>query len=283
MALCSLVIDKVKIRRHGVTKMMVGRIIIGIEDQMTKSVTFESKYIHYPSSEFVNDDFCLNYNAIDWRTLATQGEKPSTVIDWVRSAVSGRKIIVCGKSDLKEILDLKTCHIIDLQDFFCTDAGRGILEPVSLSRLCKRFFDVDSHAIGKRDPFEEGRFKIALFYVMKGFKAGKISPPFTESMFPKEKKAFKIIASAPASSPDIGIVTSEIVQHGTSANLSNDDRKKDREEFDECGSRSHDKEMAWGREMFEKARKTFAHTKSLDTNAEGKIVIMCTRNNQLPH
>lgn len=190
MAVCSLVIEKINIRTNGVTKPRIGRIIVGFEDQLTSTVSFDSKYVHYSPEEFVYNDFCFNYNGIDRNTISNQGERYSVVMDWVRAAIRGKSVIVCGRADLNEVVNDTQCHIVNLQDFFFNEKEGGIIEPVSLSRLCKRIFGYESHSIGRRDPFQECRFKISLYHVMQGFKCGNIVPPFRESFFPKTQKAF---------------------------------------------------------------------------------------------
>lgn len=190
MSVCSLVIDKVFIRTNGVNKMRIGRIIIGFEDPVTSQITFDSKYVHYSPDDYVHDEFCFKYNGIDRNTISNQGERYSVVMDWARAAIRAKTVIVCGTADLDEVLAETPCYIVNLQDFFYNMKAGGIIEPISLNRLCSRIFGEETHAVGRRDPLKECRNKIALFHVMKGFKAGKVSPPFEDSFFPKVPKHF---------------------------------------------------------------------------------------------
>lgn len=190
MAVCSLVIEKINIRTNGVTKPRIGRIIVGFEDQLTSTVSFDSKYVHYSPEDFVYNDFCFNYNGIDRNTISNQGERYSVVMDWVRAAIRGKTVVVCGRTDINEVMHDTQCNIVNLQDFFYNEKEGGIVEPVSLNRLCKRIFGYESHSIGRRDPFQECRFKVSLYHVMKGFKCGNILPPFRDSFFPKAQKIF---------------------------------------------------------------------------------------------
>lgn len=192
MAVCSLVIEKINIRTNGVTKPRIGRIIVGFQDQLTNTVSFDSKYVHYSPEEFVYDDFCFNYNGIDRNTISNQGERYTVVMDWVRAAIRGKTVIVCGRADLNEVVHDTQCHVVNLQDFFYNEKEGGVVEPVSLNRLCLRVFGYESHSVGRRDPFQECRFKVSLYYVMIGFKCGNLLPPFRQNFFPKTQKVFYV-------------------------------------------------------------------------------------------
>lgn len=185
MSICSLVVERVNIRVNGRTRPEIGRIIIGFEDQTTHQITFANKYVHYPVSDFVYNDFCFNYNGIDANTISAQGEKLSVVFDWVRAAVRSRRVIVCGMAGIAKIIGDTPCTIIDLQEYFNTSSCSGVQEPVSLARLTSKFFSLSSHSGGRRDPFQEGKFKIALYHIMNGMKTAGSSSPFREDMFPK--------------------------------------------------------------------------------------------------
>lgn len=204
MAVCSLVIDKVQIRANGVTKMKIGRIIIGFEDADSGSVSFDNKYIHYSPEDYVHNEFCYNYNGIDRNTISKQGERYAVVIDWARAAIRGKSVVVCGTADVAEVVGETPCRIVNLQDFFFNEKDGGIVEPISLSRLCSKVFAYETHSEGRRDPFQECRFKIALFHVMNGFKAGNRYPPFGDSFFPKVQKGF---FSSPPKQKDQGTET----------------------------------------------------------------------------
>lgn len=194
MSVCSLVIEKVSIRTNGTTRTKIGRIIIGFQDSESHAVTFDNKYIYYPPEEFVYNDFCYKYNRIDRNTIAKQGERYEVVVDWVRAAVRGKKVCVCGKLDLNQILGDVPCHVVDLQDFFFTKNESNIVEPISLNRLTNRLFGYETNSTGNRDPFQECKFKISLYHVMKGFKSGNLFPPFHETFFPKVPKCFSAVA-----------------------------------------------------------------------------------------
>lgn len=194
MSVCSLVIDKVSIRSNGITRSKIGRIIVGFQDAETDAVSFDNKYIYYPPEDFVYNDFCYKYNRIDRNTIAKQGERHEVVMDWVRAAVRGKNVIVCGRLDLNQILGDVPCHVVDLQDFFFTKNESNIVEPISLNRLTNRLFGHETHSTGNRDPFQECKFKISLYHVMKGFKSGNLFPPFHETFFPKVPKGFSAVA-----------------------------------------------------------------------------------------
>lgn len=189
MSVCAVVFEKVNIREDGKVKPKVGRIIIAFEDQDSGEVSYISKYIHYPSWEFVYSEFGFRYNGIDANTIATQGEKLATVVDWVRAAIRLRKVIVCGSVDMKEFAGATPCTIVDLQSFFYTEEKGGqIIEPISLARLANKYFGYDANLKGRRDPFEECTLRIALYHVMIGCRISGIAPPFMEATFPKVGK-----------------------------------------------------------------------------------------------
>lgn len=194
MSLCALVLERVNIREDGKVRQKLGRIIIGFEDENThKKINFISKYIHYPVAEFVHSHVCWLYNGIDANTLSTQGEKYSSVIDWARAAICSRKVIVHGAVDVHEVVGRTPCTLIDLQEFFYSAKTELIMEPISLARLVKKFFNLDLRsARGARDPFDECALKISLYHVMCAYNTCGIAPPFSESMFPKVTKMLPV-------------------------------------------------------------------------------------------
>ena len=141
MSLCALVVEKVSIRGNGKIHQRIGRIIIGFEEPDKETVNFISKYVHYPSCDFVHNEFSFLYNGIDAITLSTQGEKYSAVVDWLRAAIRFRKVVVCGKTHVIDIVGSTPCEIIDLQDFYYTQRNHRIQEPFSLARLAFKFFE----------------------------------------------------------------------------------------------------------------------------------------------
>jgi hypothetical protein len=191
MSVCGIVFDKVQVRVDGKTAQKVARIIIGFAPDTsvpTKDITFCSKFIHYPEADVVHNDIAFLYNGIDAKTISNQGEKQSHVVDWFRASVRNRTVIVCGSYELMEMIGDTHCNIIDLQNFFYSMKSETIKEPISLVRLANRFFGYDPAASGARNPFQECQYRIGLYYVMKGFQACGISPPFAESSFPKIAK-----------------------------------------------------------------------------------------------
>ena len=194
MSYCALVLERVNIREDGRIKQKIGRVIIGFESERDEQITFVNKYIYYPASDFVHHDVCFLYNGIDAMTIATHGEKISSVIDWMRAAIRFRTVIVCGMQDVKEIIGQTPCTITDLQDFFYTAKSSRILEPVSLSRLAIKYFGTDINGRKQRDPFEECALRLALHHVMAALKICKVQPPFDNDMFPK---VMKILPQAP--------------------------------------------------------------------------------------
>lgn len=188
MSICALVLDRVHIKVDGRVRQQLGRIIIGFQGANKDNVKFVSKYIHYPSTDFVHHGHSFAYNGIDATTLSKQGEKYSTVIAWARAAIHSRSIIVCGMADVKEVVGDTPCKLIDLQDFFYTEKNNQISEPISLNRLAKKVFGYDASVKNRRDPFDECQLKIALYHVMSAFKIIGRVPPFEESVFPKVPK-----------------------------------------------------------------------------------------------
>lgn len=189
MSVCSLVIERINVKQDGKTLQRPARVIVASEDHISGEIIFSSKYIHYPRSDIIHNEYALNYNGIDATTLATHGEKFATVVDWVRAAIRCRIVVVCGMVGLEHFVEeTTTCRVVDLQDFFITRNDAGIDEPVSLARLAKRFYDYDA----KRDPFTDARLKIGLYYIMKSFKLTRaVTPPFAEDWFPKNVRNYK--------------------------------------------------------------------------------------------
>lgn len=190
MSVISLVIDKSRIRSNSISKLKIVRIIIAYEDAITNEVTVNSKYIYYPLDEFEFDSFCYNFNGITGHTIATSGEKYSTVIDWARAAAHGRQVVVCSTTDLVEVLGTIPCHVVDLHDFFFSKIDNRI-EPISLGRVCSRFFGDVSWTQGRRDAYKDCKSRLAMFHMMKAFKAINLKPPFSEDFIPKINKLSK--------------------------------------------------------------------------------------------
>lgn len=189
MSVCSLVIDRIGVCQDGKKLQRPARVIVACEDHITGEIVCSSKYIHYPRGDIIHNEYAYNYNGIDATTLSTHGEKFAAVVDWVRSAIRCRVVVVCGVVDLEHFVEEASgCRVVDLQDFFITRNEAGIDEPVSLARLAKRFYNYDS----KRDAFADARMKIGLFYIMKAFKLSRIvTPPFAEQWFPKNTANYK--------------------------------------------------------------------------------------------
>jgi hypothetical protein len=190
MSVCGIVFDKVNVRIDGKTTQKTARIIIGFSDASrgATDITFSNKFIHYPESDIVHHDLAFLYNGIDAKTISNQGEKRSHVVDWFRAAIRHRTVVVCGTSEIMELIGDTHCNLIDLQSFFYSKTADDIREPISLVRLANRFFGYDPATAGKRDPFQECRYRIGLYYVMRGFQASAVSPPFADDMFPKIAK-----------------------------------------------------------------------------------------------
>lgn len=184
MSVCALVVERVKISENNHISQKVARIIIGIQDD-SDTITLMNKYVFYPRSDVFQDDWCYRYNGIDANTIAKRGERYSAVIDWMRAAICGRRVVVCGTADIQELIGDTVCQIVDLQKFFHTQKSHNISEPIGLVRLAFKFFGYSPAVSGRRDPFEECRIKIGMWHVMNGLKAcGKV-PPFEDTAFPK--------------------------------------------------------------------------------------------------
>lgn len=189
MSLISVVIDKARIRDNGESHLKIVRLIVAFEDAITGQVTIDSKYIYYPIDEFVADDFCFKFNGITSQTVATRGEKYTSVIDWFRGAARGKRIVTCSKTDMAELLGETPCHLFDLHDFFYTKSENKV-EPISLARLCSRMFNDNSWLRGERDAFNDCRSRLAMYHVMQAFRAIDRQPPFQETFFPKIQKRY---------------------------------------------------------------------------------------------
>lgn len=189
MSVCGIIFDKVHVRADGKTTPKIARIIIGFATDVScavpSDITFSNKFIHYPEADVVHHDVSFLYNGIDGKTISNQGKKYSHVVDWFRASIRNRTVVVCGSTELMELIGDTNCRIIDLQNFFYTKKSEQIKEPISLVRLANRFFGYDPATAGKRDPFQECKYRIALYYVMRGFQACGCNPPFDEDLFPK--------------------------------------------------------------------------------------------------
>lgn len=192
MCVCSLVLERASIRINGNIKQRIARVIIGFEDETSGSITFISKYVHCPPEDFIHNDVAFQINGIDRNTLAQQGERYSVVVDWFRAAIRSRVLVVCGTQDLRELVGETPCTIVDMHDYFFSrkEGETRIDEPISLARLVSKFYNNNIASTLPKNPFQECKFKISLYYILKAHKACDVKPPFTEFNFPKVVNRF---------------------------------------------------------------------------------------------